>query len=392
MRQTWHLTSHLRLSWTAGESVFFQTHKGITLISLQIVGVNAETVTDVSSTDFPGHYPGEDHSWDKEEFKESFQVKFHHNEPLESSFSLIGIDASVANAFRRILIADIPTLAVEYCYVYNNTSIIQDEVLAQRLGLVPLKSGKYGLLDWLKWWKKPEEGEDAGFFDYNAIILSLKVECTRNEKAAPGETNPLKAYHNAHVYAKDIKFEPFGKQLEVFSGEDAIVPTNPDILIAKLRPGQCIDIEMRAIKGMGSDHAKFSPVATASYRLLPTITITKPILGKDAEKFARCFPRGVIELEKVTKKDAVKKGSGYEGHEGELKAVVKDPMKDTVSRECLRHEEFEGKVKLGRVRDHFIFSIESVGQWESDQLFLESVKILRVKCKELKANLANMTR
>lgn len=194
------------------------------------------------------------------------------------------------------------------------------------------------------------------------------------------------------MYAKDITFQPFGSQLEFFSGEDAIVPTNPDILVAKLRPGQCIDVEMHAIKGVGSDHAKFSPVATASYRLLPTITITKPIIGKDAEKFARCFPRGVIGLETITKKESKMVGSGYEGYEGEKKAVVKDPMKDTVSRECLRHEEFEGKIKLGRQRDHFIFSVESLGQWDSDEMFLEAVKTLKVKCKALKHNLANMVR
>jgi len=115
-------------------------------------------------------------------------------------------------------------------------------------------------------------------------------------------------------------------------------------------------------------------------------------LGKDAEKFAKCFPEGVIELETVTKKESKMVGSGYEGHEGERKAVVKDAMKDTVSRECLRHEEFEGKVKLGRIRDHFIFSVESLGQWDSDEMFLEAVKTLKVKCEALKNNLANMTR
>ena len=124
----------------------------------------------------------------------------------------------------------------------------------------------------------------------------------------------------------------------------------------------------------------------------PTITITKPILGKDAEKFARCFPRGVIALEAVTKEEAAREGSGYEGHEGEKKAVVRDPMRDTVSRECLRHDEFKSKVKLGRVRDHFIFSIESLGQWDSDELFLEAVKTLKMKCQRLKGNLTNMAR
>ena len=72
--------------------------------------------------------------------------------------------------------------------------------------------------------------------------------------------------------------------------------------------------------------------------------------------------------------------------------MVKDTMKDTVSRECLRHEEFEGKVKLGRVRDHFIFSVESTGQWDSDELFLESVKVLKSKCESLKRNLSAMVR
>jgi len=71
---------------------------------------------------------------------------------------------------------------------------------------------------------------------------------------------------------------------------------------------------------------------------------------------------------------------------------VRDTFRDTVSRECLRHEEFEGKVKLGRVRDHFIFSVESTGQFDSDLLFLESVRLLKAKCAKLKRSLENMMR
>ncbi|KAE8442304.1 hypothetical protein EG329_003504 [Mollisiaceae sp. DMI_Dod_QoI] len=360
----------------------------------RLVGVNAETVTDVTSTDYPGHYPGEDNSWDPVKFKENFQVQFYQNDPLESSFSLIGIDASVANAFRRILLSEIWSLAIEYVFVNNNTSIVQDEVLAQRLGLIPFKGSKEGLRTFMRPFHKPEDGsnEEVKGVDFDTIVLELKVECTRNEQAARGETDPAKAYHNAHVYAKDIVFKPYGEQAKYFVGDDAIQPTNPDILIAKLRPGQCIDVVMHAVMGVGSDHAKFSPVATASYRLLPSIQILKPIIGKDALKFARCFPKGVIELEPVTKAEAAKKGSGYEGHDGENKAVVKNPMKDTVSRECLRHAEFEGKVKLGRVRDHFIFSIESLGQFDSEELFIESIQVLRRKCLALKENLSNMVR
>lgn len=360
----------------------------------QIVGINKETVTDVTSTDFPGHYPGEDNSWDIDTFAQGFRVQFHQNEQFEASFSLIGIDASLANAFRRILISEIPTLAIEQVYIENNTSVIQDEVLAHRLGLIPFKGGKEGLLDFLKWWRKPEAGEDpySTTFDFNTVSLALDVTCTKNPDADPDtESDPAKLYHHANVYAKDIVFEAEGRQVNYFDGDNAIAPVNPDILIAKLRPGQEIKLSMHMHKGVGSDHAKFSPVATASYRLMPTITITKPILGEDAEKFARCFPLGVIAVETATREDAAS-GNGYEDHVGEKKAVVKDPMRDTVSRECMRHKEFEGKVKLGRRRDHFIFAIESTGQWDSDELFLESVKTLKLKCKRLEKQVVNMVR
>jgi DNA-directed RNA polymerase I and III subunit RPAC1 len=185
------------------------------------------------------------------------------------------------------------------------------------------------------------------------------------------------------VYASHLEFIPSGQQETNHAFTTGpIVPVHPKILLAKLRPGHTLNITCHAIKGFGFDHAKFSPVATASYRLLPVIDIVKPILGADARKFARCFPKGVIGLEKVTSEEAGQEGSGYESMEGETKAVVKDPMRDTVSRECLRHEEFKGKVKLGRRKDHFIFSVESTGQTDSEELFLESVKVLRRKCEK----------
>ncbi|KAI1502437.1 DNA-directed RNA polymerase [Biscogniauxia marginata] len=356
------------------------------------VGINKETITNTTSTDYPGHYPDEDHAWDKEEFCRKFKVEWHQNEQFDAQFSLIGVDASIANAFRRILIAEIPTLAIETVYVNNNTSVIQDEVLAHRLGLIPFTGSKKGIREYMTFWRKPGEDEDsyATTFDNNTVSLKLAAACTHRTDAPKDSTDPLELYENAHVYARDIKFEPLGGQPKYFSGDDAIRPVNPDILVAKLRPGQEIDIDMHMHKGFGWDHAKYSPVATASYRLMPTIAITAPVLGADAEKLAACFAPGVIGLEPVTRKEARAAGSGYEGREGELKAVVRDPMRDTVSREALRHPEFEGKVKLGRRRDHFIFSIESTGQWDSDELFLEAVRTLKRKAGALRPQVTNM--
>ena len=298
------------------------------------------------------------------------------------------------------MIAEIPTLAIEYVFIHNNTSIVQDEVLAARLGLVPLTASLSGL-NWLQFYKKPfaqdddEGGDDRDTAaDNNTVVLKLHVECEWRgaEGVKSEETDPQKLYVNSSVYAKQITFEPTGRQNKEFPEPDGHVrPVNPEILLAKMRPGQVIDLDMHCIKGIGADHAKFSPVATATYRLLPTIDIVKPIVGNDARKFARCFPKGVIGLEDVTEAES-ETDRELEGRAGEKKAVVRNTYKDTVSRECLRHAEFQEKVKLGRVRDHFIFSVDSTGQFDSDYLFLESVKTLKAKCSRLKRQFANVMR
>lgn len=246
----------------------------------------------------------------------------------------------------------------------------------------------------MKWYSKPtEDSEGSGTpSDYNCVILNLKAKCEWQEgglqRAAKGETDPEKLYVGHNVYARDIEWQAIGKQGDMFA-DGPIEVVNPDILIVKMRPGQEINLMMHAMKGIGQDHAKFSPVATASYRLLPTIDIVNPIVGADAKKFARCFPKGVIKLEPVSAREA-QEDKELEGRQGEMKAVVADPMRDTVSRECLRHAEFRDKVKLGRVRDHFIFRVESTGQWESEDLFIESVKLLKVKCQRVRRGLGEM--
>ena len=101
------------------------------------------------STDFPGNYVGYDDSWDLDRFKAGFRVQVVNWSEEEMEFDMIGVDAAIANAFRRILLAEVsnsgyliskpstfpqvPTVAIEKVYMYNNTSIIQDEVGAGSL-------------------------------------------------------------------------------------------------------------------------------------------------------------------------------------------------------------------------------------------------------------------
>lgn len=334
-----------------------------------IIGIEHDRVTNTTATDFPGYSSNGENAWDLEDFKKKFEINISYITERTANFDLINIDTSIANAFRRIMISEVPSVAAEYVYVFNNTSVIQDEVLSHRIGLIPLKIDP-DLLTWID----PEAEENEKFTDENTIVLSLDVSCTKNPNPIKNNNEPENLYRNSNVYAKDLKFEPNGRQIEIFS-KNPVVPCDPDILLAKLRPGQEISLKVHCVLGIGSDHAKFSPVATASYRLLPVIDILKPIEGKDVEKFKKCFPSGVIGI----------------NENGE--AYVKDSRKDTVSRECLRHEEFDGKVKLGRKRDHFIFNVESTGAMSPEEIFFKSVRILKTKAETLRnspiANLNN---
>ncbi|EKM55347.1 uncharacterized protein PHACADRAFT_161317 [Phanerochaete carnosa HHB-10118-sp] len=323
------------------------------LNSRRHVGVHAERVSDVSCTEYPGHYPNEDHSWDMEKFKEVQRLS-----QWSIEFDLVGVDASIANAFRRIMIAEVPTIAIEHVYVWNNTSVIHDEVLAHRIGLVQPSADPSTLEI------RTPTGFGATPSDRNTLVFRLQVTCERAPKGSGKE------YINDEVKSGDLVWVPQGEQEEVFANNPP-GPTNKDIVLAKLRPGQEIDMELHAIKGVGKEHAKWSPVATASYRLHPLILLNpqKPVPTHLAKKFAGCFSPGVVQV------DA----------DGEIWIDLHGMRKDSVSREVLRHEEFHGCVELKRVRDWFIFNVESEGPYAPERLLPEAVKVMREKVASIRA-------
>ncbi|KAI9598953.1 DNA-directed RNA polymerase [Syncephalis fuscata] len=313
-------------------------------------------------------------AWNIKQFAESFSINVVRISRRAMEFDMLNLEAPIANAFRRILMAEIPTMAIETVFMMQNTSVIHDEVLCHRLGLIPIKvdptqfqwkGGK--LIEWIEsieW--NINCNIDAEATDLNTIVFKLDVNCSANPKT--GELV------NANVYSRDLVWEPKGNQAAQFA-KAPIRAAYKSILVAKLRPGQSIQAELHCEKGIGRDHAKYSPVATAYYRLMPEIVITQDIVDADADKFAKCFVPGVIKIVK---------------ERGVRKAMVDNPRLCTMNREALRHDEFKNKVKIMHKPTHFIFNIESTGAMTPPELVLHSIKRLMRKCQTVQAALAQL--
>lgn len=306
--------------------------------------------------------------WDINRFRKNLKVNIvrQSDDKRELEFDMIGCTAALANAFRRILLSEVPSMAIEKVHIMMNTSLLQDEVLAHRLGLLPLKADP-SLFEYCT--ADEKLNDEAEMNDGTTLKYELKVICSKNPNAPKDSRLPKDIYRNSRIYSSDIKWVPLQRQSELYpNGEELFGMLEDDILIAKMVPGQEIDAILYAVKGIGKDHAKFSPVATASYRLMPAITLKRRVFGADAKLLQKSFSPGVIELVENEKR-------------GEKEARVADPRYDSCSRNVFRHESLKNSVKLERIPDHFIFNVESIGAVEPAVLFLQAVKVLKQKCR-----------
>jgi len=328
--------------------------------------VNKDVPTYTDSNFYHGLYDnlGFDNSFDIEEFKKNFSIKIISMNEEEMIFDMVGVEAPIANAIRRILISEVPTMAIETVYITNNTSIIQDEILAHRLGLIPIRADP-------RWFDMPSpNGEPT---DKNTIEFTLNVKCEKKKDYKESYPDHLK-YEHSKVYSGDMVWCPAGIQEDEFR-DLPIKPVHDDILLAKLRPGQSIELSCRCCKGIGRDHAKFSPVATASYRLLPEIKLTENIKGSKAKELVEKCPMKVFDIEDIG---------------GERIARVANPRNCTMCRECIREPGWDKLVKLRRKKDHFIFLIESTKILHPKILFEEAIKVFLEKVSRIRTELIKL--
>ncbi|KIW44098.1 uncharacterized protein PV06_05135 [Exophiala oligosperma] len=170
-------------------------------------------------------------------------------------FVLQSCSLSLANSLRRAMLAEIPTIAIDLVDITTNSSVLPDEYLAHRLGLIPLYSKGVSSM------KYTRDCDCDDHCEYCSVELRLHVKCTR-----PG---------TMMVYARDLTviFGPTGVApplVQAGVGSPVIRDANgTGPLIAKLRQGQEIDLKCIAKKGIAKEHAKWAPTSAMGFEYDP---------------------------------------------------------------------------------------------------------------------------
>lgn len=176
------------------------------------------------------------------------EVKIISKSAEHVNFILSNVDLALANSLRRTMIAEIPTLAIDSVEIETNTSVLADEFISHRLGLIPLESYDVDALEYSR---------DCTCDDYCSrcsVVLSLRayagVDSTMN------------------VYSKDLVILSQHDGLRV--GHPVIQDEKQNgVLICKLKNGQELNVRCIAKKGISKEHAKWSPCAAIGFEYDP---------------------------------------------------------------------------------------------------------------------------
>jgi len=235
-------------------------------------------------------------------------------------FLVNDIKNSLLNALRRE-VHEIPTIAIDTVEFYKNDSALYDEILAHRLGLIPLKAPK---------------------------TFTLRKECTCKGKGCLKCTAELKLKSKGPctVHANNFK----SKSVEVVYG---------DIPIVILDKEQELELTAEATLGIGKEHSKFNP-GLFWFNSYPIITLK----GLDAE--SQEFKQAVVD---ICSSGAISVKDGK---------ISINALKCDMCNDCVEFTEKKEKSKIDiKPSDNdFVVFIESFGQLSPEDIFLNSVDVL----------------
>ena len=188
-------------------------------------------------------------------FKPRIKINDMKSDSIE--FQLSNVDLAFANSLRRVIISEVPTMAIDMVQVKENTSPLFDDFVVHRIGLVPLKS----------------EGIDNYRFPLACTCKSGCGKCQVEYDIS------VKCDENC----KDDTMEVTSNHIKPKNKECSVIPVEYEypIVLTKLKKGQSINMTLTAKKGIGKTHAKWSPVCTCVMRPIPKVEI----LDVDGDNF-----------------------------------------------------------------------------------------------------------
>ncbi|EEP81587.1 DNA-directed RNA polymerase II 45 kDa polypeptide [Uncinocarpus reesii 1704] len=177
------------------------------------------------------------------------QVTVRDVETHRVDFRLMSVDLAFANSLRRVMLTEVPTVAIDVVEIESNTSVLPDEFIAHRLGLIPLHS-KNCDVDMVY----ARDCDCEGGCSRCIITLQLHAKCT-------GEGVMV-------VYARDLVV--IGDRANEWVGNPVINdPAGKGPIICKLRRDQEVKMTCTVKKGIAKEHAKWAPTAAIGFEYDP---------------------------------------------------------------------------------------------------------------------------
>ncbi|KAB2633861.1 DNA-directed RNA polymerases II, IV and V subunit 3-like [Pyrus ussuriensis x Pyrus communis] len=268
-------------------------------------------------------------------------------------FELRDTDASVANALRRVMIAEVPTVAIDLVEIEINSSVLNDEFIAHRLGLIPLTSDRAMSM---RFSRDCDACDGDGQCEFCSVEFHLRAKCHSDQ--------------TLDVTSKDLLSSDHTVVPVDFSDSSGLESSEQKgIIIVKLRRGQELRLRAIARKGIGKDHAKWSPAATVTFMYEPDIRINEELMDtltlEEKKAWVDSSPTKVFDIDPKTDK-----------------VVVVDPEAYTYDDEVIKKAEAMGKsglVDISAREDSFIFTVESTGAIKAAQLLLNAIEVLKQK-------------